>query len=71
MLPQHKKEKTFLKNNGHLDTETLFDCHSDWPDMLRYARQLSVIVTYFNEKAIVRIGVMRFDDSWSLQKVLF
>ena len=71
MLPQHKKEKTFLKNDGHLDTETLFGCHSDWPEMLRYTRQLSVIVTYFNEKAIVRIGDMHFDDSYSLQKVLF
>ena len=43
---------------------------SDWPDMLRYARKLGVIVTYFNEKAIVRIGDKRFDDSCSLQKVL-
>ena len=39
--------------------------------MLRYARKLGVIVTYFNEKAIVRIGDKRFDDSCSLQKVLF
>ena len=71
MLPQHKKEKT-SKNDGHLDRETLFGCHSDWPDMLRYARQHSVIViNYFNEKAIVRIGDMRFDDSCSLQKALF
>ena len=54
MLPQHKKEKTFLKNDGHLDTETLFGCHSDWPEMLRYTRQFSIIVTYFNEKAIVK-----------------
>ena len=46
-------------------------CHSDCPDMLRYAIKLSVIVTYFNEKAIVRIGDMLFDDSCSLQKVLF
>ena len=60
-----------LKNDGHLDTKTLFGCQSDWPDMLRYARKLGVIVTYFNEKAIVRIGDKRFDDSCSLQKVLF
>ena len=60
-----------LKNDSHLDTKTLFGCQSDWPDMLRYARKLGVIVTYFNEKAIVRIGDKRFDDSCSLQKVLF
>ena len=24
-----------LKNDGHLDTKTLFGCQSDWPDMLR------------------------------------
>ena len=39
--------------------------------MLRHTRKLGVIVTYFNEKAIVRIGDKRFDDSCSLQKVLF
>ena len=60
-----------LKNDSHLDTKTLFSCQSDCPDMLRYARKLGVIVTYFNEKAIVRIGDKRFDDSCSLQKVLF
>ena len=49
----------------------MFGCQSDWTDMLRYARKLGVIVTYFNEKAIVRIGDKRFDDSCSLQKVLF
>ena len=32
-----------------------FGCQSDWPDMLRYARKLGVIDTYFNEKAIVRM----------------
>ena len=56
---------------SHLDTKTLFGCQSDWPDMLRYARKLGVIVTYFNEKAIVRIGDKCFDDSCSFQKVLF
>ena len=75
MFPQHKKEKNFfghkLKNDGHLDTKMLFGCQSDWPDMLRYAKKLGVIVTYFNEKAIVRFGDKRFDDSCSLQKVLF
>ena len=55
-----------LKNDGHLDTKTLFGCQSDWPDMLRYARKLGVIVTYFNEKAIVRIGDKRFHDLCSL-----
>ena len=60
-----------LKNDSHLDTKTLFGCQSDWPDMLRYARKLGVIVTYFNEKAIVRIGDKCFDDSCSFQKVLF
>ena len=49
----------------------LFGCQSDWPDMLRYAKKLGVIVTYFNEKAIVRFGDKHFDDSCSLQKVLF
>ena len=39
--------------------------------MLRYARKLDVIVAYFNEKANVRIGDKPFDDSCSLQKVLF
>ena len=39
--------------------------------MLRYARKLGVIVTYFNEKTIVRIGDKSFDDSCSFQKVLF
>ena len=39
--------------------------------MLRYVRKLVVIVTYFNLKAIVRIGDKDFDDSCSLQKVLF
>ena len=69
-----EKENFFgykLKNDGHLDPKTLFGCQSDWPDMLRYARKLGVIVTYLNEKAIVRIGDKRFDDSCSLQKVLF
>ena len=60
-----------LKNDGNLDTKTLFGCQSDRPDMLRYAGKPSVIVTYFNEKAIVKIGDKRFDDSCSLQKVLF
>ena len=74
-VPTTQKRENFfgykLKNDGHLDTKTLFGCQSDWPDMLRYARKLGVIVTYFNEKAIVRIGDKRFDDSCSLQKVLF
>ena len=39
--------------------------------MLSYTRKLGVVFTYFNEKAIVRIGDKRFDDSCSLQKVLF
>ena len=74
-VPTTQKRENFfgykLKNDGHLDTKTLFGCQSDWPDMLRYARKLGVIVTYFNEKAIVRIGDKRFDDSCNLPKVLF
>ena len=60
-----------LKNDGHLDTKTLFGFQSDWSYMLRYVRKLVVIVTYFNLKAIVRIGDKDFDDSCSFQKILF
>ena len=60
-----------LENDGHLDPKMLFGCQSDWPNMLRYARRLGVIVTYFNEKTIVRIGDKSFDDSYSFQKALF
>ena len=74
-VPTTQERKNFfgykLKNDGHLDTKTSFGCQSDWSDMLRYTRKLDVVFTYFNEKAIVRIGDKRFDDSCSLQKILF
>ena len=57
-----------LENNGKLDTKTLFGCQSDWRDMLRHTIKLGVIVTYFNEKAIVRIGDKRFNDSWIFKR---
>ena len=68
-------EKNFLgyeiTADGYLNKKTNFGCQSDWPDLLRYARKLDISIVFRDEKAGVILGGKFFDDTSSLQKILF
>ena len=60
-----------LKENGYLNSKTSFGCQSDWPDMLRYARNVNVDVLFKEDVAVIKIADSYYDDNCALQKVIF
>ena len=57
--------------DGYLNNNTSFGCQSDWPDLLRYARKLDISIVFRDEKAGVILDGKFYDDTSSLQKILF
>ena len=42
-----------INKNGYLNCKSMFGCQSDWPDMVRYARNLNVHVVLKEHKVVL------------------
>ena len=60
-----------LDENGTLKCKTSFGCQSDWVDLLRYTRKITVNLKYRNDKFIVLKNGTEVKPLPTLQKALY
>ena len=60
-----------INEEGYLNSNTKFRCQSDWPVLLRYARNLDISSEFRQGKAGVIIDGEFFDEDAPFQKLLF
>ena len=60
-----------VTDDGYLESNTYFECKTDWIKLNRYCRKLSIKVQWKDDKANVLINQSSYGDGNKLNKILY